>query len=61
MRKFPHSPAEQSAGLFMYRWRQRARYRGGASFRRYAFFAPTGTGTPAIFRLTENRVLRLVK
>jgi hypothetical protein len=27
----------------------------------YAFFAATGTGTPATFRLTENRLLRLVK
>jgi len=27
----------------------------------YARFAATGTGTPAIFRLTENSVLRVVK
>ena len=31
------------------------------AMRRYAFFAATGTGTPATFRLTENRLLRLVK
>ncbi len=60
MLEFPHSPAEQSAGLLSSCHRASV-ITGDGALARYAFFAVTGTGTPATFRLTENRLLRLVK